>query len=518
LSDNTWLEKLISRSKGRKISDFQGLSEYQKSTDCIKSDRYDRQQYSGMRDSADALKNLAYSRFEDDPSWPDIVQDEFLGLYKAVPKLRADHDIKPTHAINHAAMKKALSSKEWSELRTYTELDEWSSAMAAVEFGTRLGEYFDEAKDLQKAQEEIQEADAELEQALQDAMGLDEGSTDEQVEAALDALQQASQAFQQAAQQVQETIKANDSGMRQAVRGAMNQALDSTKGVEEMLTTFGTEAGSLRRMDHKARMKLAARIHNNKKLREMADMIGRMVRLALGEQARKIIHGHDEVHDIELGQDIYRVLPSDLALLSIPETELLFYKRFSERELLQYQLRGTEKVARGAIICMIDSSGSMSGQREIWSKAVGIALLNIANKQNRDFYAILFSSRHDQMREWYFPRGKGEVEDVLDFAEYFIGGGTDFEMPITRAVEVLERQFSAEKAQKGDLMLITDGECTVSTEWRDRFLNSKADLAFRMYSCLIGFSSSTLDVLSDQMYHITDLADGDQVRQPFGLI
>lgn len=516
-SGPSWLEHLIERG-GRDRSKFGGIDDFYKATDVVKADKYDAGQYSQMRDNAEALKDLSYSRFEQDASWPDIVQDEFLGLYKATPKERKASEMKPTHRINQAAMHKAMNSKEWDELRSYTELDQWSSAMAAVDFGTKLGEFFDEAKDLQKAQDEINEANKDLQDALDTLEQMDDRTPDEQVQDALDALEEAAEAFEQATEQVDQTIKANDTAIRQAARQALSQANESAKNVEDLLQTFGTEPGSLRRMDHEARMKLAARIHNNKKLREMADMIGRMVRLALGEQARKIVHGHDEVHDIELGNDIYRTLPSELALLAIPETEILFFKKYGEHELLQYQLRGTEKVAKGAIICMIDSSGSMMGTREIWSKAVALALLNIANRQNRDFYGILFSSRGDKMHEWYFPRGKAEVDQVLDFAEYFIGGGTDFELPLSRATKILEQQFSDEKAQKGDLMMITDGECQVSTEWRDRFLQAKKDLAFRLYSCLIGTNSATLDVLSDTMYNITDLAGGEQVRQAFGTV
>ena len=91
---------------------------------------------------------------------------------------------------------------------------------------------------------------------------------------------------------------------------------------------------------------------------------------------------------------------------------------------MQYELRGTEKVARGAIICMIDSSGSMMGAKETWAKAVAIALLNIANQQNRDFYGMIFSSAHDPLKEWHFKKGKAAPQDVLDFAEFeFYGGG-----------------------------------------------------------------------------------------------
>ena len=508
-----WLTDMIRKAKGRKgMANFSILDEHYKARNVIKADKFDEKQYQQFRDNAEALKELAESRWADDPTWYELIQDEFLALYKAAPQARKSGDMKPTHLINHSVMDKARKTKEWDELRTYTELDPWASAMAAVDFGARLAELFDEQKDLDQARKEMQEQSDNLDELL------DELQKSEDPNDLIDQLEQQLQEYQDAMQDLQQQLQANDQAIRNAARDAAKDAKDGAENVESLLQTFGTEPGSLKRMDHEARMKLATRIRNNKKLREMADMIGRMVRLALGEQARKIIHGHDEVHDVELGDSIHRVLPSEIIQLGLPVTKILFLKKFAEKQLLQYQLRGTERVARGSIICMIDSSGSMGGSREIWSKAVGLALLNIANKQNRDFHAILFSSRGDQMHEWYFPKGKAEVEDVLDFAEYFIGGGTDFELPISRGIQILEKQYNDERAQKGDLVLITDGECAVSDEWRDRYFNAKDDLAFRMYSCLIGVNSHVLNVLSDKIYNITDLAKGEDVREVFGFV
>ena len=238
----------------------------------------------------------------------------------------------------------------------------------------------------------------------------------------------------------------------------------------------------------------------------------------MSEQAQKITHGVDEVHDIELGNDLSRTLPSELIFLGDEDTEWLFLERFAEKKLLQYQLRGVEKVSRGAIICMIDSSGSMSGSRDTWARAVGIALLHIAYRQKRNFYGIIFSSGRDSLIEFEFPKGLAAPNDVLDFAEAGYHGGTDFELPVSRAVEVLRKQYNEDGAQKGDLVMITDGECAVGAEWLDRYHNAKDELGFRMYSCLIGTNSSTLQVMSDDIYHITDFAQGGDVRDIFGYV
>lgn len=510
-----WLVESVRRSKGSDLNDYRMLDQFYKEGQVVKADKFDTGAYKQMRDKADELDELAKSRHVDEPTWEDLVQDEFLGMYKANPKVRHEKEMKPTHKINHAALKRAMETREWDELLTYTQLDEWASTMAAVDFGLRLRELFDEQKELMEIQKGMDEAD----QAVQDALDMVEGMPEgDELEKALSDLREALQQYGDASEQVDQSIKKNGNKLRQMGRQAAKEAKDETEQSESLVDSFGTDPGALQRMDGSARMELAARIRNNRNLRELAEKVGRFVRLAMSEQAQKITHGIDEVHDIELGNDIHKVLPSELLSLADEDVEILFLNKYANRELLQYQLRGVEKVSRGAIICMIDSSGSMGGSRDTWARAVGIALLHIAYKQKRDFHGIIFSSAHDPLIEFNFPKGVAGPSDVLDFAEAGYHGGTDFETPVSRAVEVLRDQFNEDGAQKGDLVMITDGECMVSPEWLDRYHNAKEELAFRLYSCLIGMNSATLQVMSDDIYHITDFAQGGDVRDIFGYV
>lgn len=513
-----WLDRLSRKAAGRDLNKFRMLDEFYKEVNALHADRFDKKHYEKILGSAEELQKLADSKHEDSPSWADIVQDMFLGFYKAAPKLHGESEMKPSHKVNLAAMAKGMGTKEWEELRTYTQLDQWAAAMAALEFGMNLSEIFDEMSELMEAQQGAQEQEESIDDLL-DRLEQESGEdmTEDKANELLDELQQALDSYEAASDALDQVLDGLQGEMRQAAKQAASQALEATQNVSDMVSGFGTDAGALSRMDGERRMKLAARIRNNHKLRELAEMVGRFKALALSEQASKVVHGRDEIHDVELGDDVGRLLASEYVNLASPELEVLFYEKFAEKKLLQYALRGTEKVSRGAIIMMIDCSGSMSGTREMWAKAVGLALLDIAHKQKRDYHAILFSSR-GEIREWQFPNGVAGPEDVLDFAEYFYGGGTDFESPISRAVEVLERQYNDDGAQKGDLVLVTDGECAVGDEWLKRYKNAKDDLAFRMYGCLIGVRSPTVDILSDQMYSITELARGDDVREIFGAI
>src|SRR5439155_219777 len=93
-----------------------------------------------------------------------------------------------------------------------------------------------------------------------------------------------------------------------------------------------------------------------------------------------------------------------------------------------------------------------------------------------------------------------------DVAEYFPGGGTDFETPLTAALGCL----GAARYRRGDIVLITDGECRVSPGWAAHFLAEKKRLQFSLFSVLIDVGPSSFDTLrelSDRVTSVSRLTD-----------
>ncbi len=149
-----------------------------------------------------------------------------------------------------------------------------------------------------------------------------------------------------------------------------------------------------------------------------------------------------------------------------------FYRRFLDQELIQYSLRGVEEKGKGPMIVCLDGSSSMSGDKEIWSKAVALTLMEIARKQRRLFRSICFSSAETPLQVLDMnPRDRYEVETkaVMDLAEYFPGGGTDFQTPLDAALECLRES----RFKKGDIIFITDGECQVDPRMGRTFSRRK---------------------------------------------
>jgi uncharacterized protein with von Willebrand factor type A (vWA) domain len=167
------------------------------------------------------------------------------------------------------------------------------------------------------------------------------------------------------------------------------------------------------------------------------------------------------------------------------------------------------------VVCL-DGSSSMAGEKEIWSKAVALTLLEIARRQRRLFRFVCFSSADMPLFTLDLnPRERHVVREdrALDVAEYFPGGGTDFQTPLDAALDCLR----SAPYRRGDVVLVTDGECQVDPAWLARFQAEKKRLRFAVWSVLIDVGPSSLEALralSDRVTAVSKLTD-EGVRELF---
>jgi uncharacterized protein with von Willebrand factor type A (vWA) domain len=156
----------------------------------------------------------------------------------------------------------------------------------------------------------------------------------------------------------------------------------------------------------------------------------------------------------------------------------------------------------------------MDGDKEVWAKAVCLTILEIAKRQRRKFGVIVFSSKGSPLRIFNSDAKEGwgmKEEDIIELADYFPGGGTDFEDPLNKALEFLQKS----RFKKGDVVFITDGECDVSNEWLNKFLEEKRELNFQVFSVLIDLTGrekpESLKKFSDKVTAISKLTSKDAI-------
>jgi uncharacterized protein with von Willebrand factor type A (vWA) domain len=333
----------------------------------------------------------------------------------------------------------------------------------------------------------------------------------EPLERAIAQAEAAAARAEQVGQEAADAFTAAQGQIRALLRQGAAEEREKAEAEATMMRAWGLGPGELERMDFQARVQLAERLRTSR-LAEFTEQLGRFRMLAAAERARKSEHGAEELHSVTVSGDLPRVLASEVAHLAVPALRADFFRRLSERQILTYSLRGSERVGRGPVVFLGDLSGSMGKEfagwtREAWLKAFALALLDQARSGGRDFVAVLFASQGVQ-QVFEFAKGRASIEDLIDFAEVFFRGGTHFETPITTAVDILEASFNRDGLPKADMVLATDGECAVGERWLVDYLTRKERLAFRTFGVAIGYRPGpTLTALSDNTRSVLDLAD-----------
>lgn len=532
-------------------------------------DKWDLEDYQNiLRDieaagvAKDSLEAIA-------PTGGPAFADAFWVFQKVEPELLPPEEMRPDHMINHVVAQEMEALKETERLRRHTVGDVVASASAAVTIEPDLETLFDRLKTqrdhaeelhrkmqaLHSAEEEVHdiedmmqrwqdenpdnpeegegegEASGMSQEPGQGTPGKSQGQRPggpknwqkewKRLQQAHDAAearaQQAQAEAEEAGQKFQESMSAGMSTVRTELREAVGKAADDAESLSFAADAWGLEPGVLQRMNAKERLDLAKRL-NTPRFKKIADLLGAMRNLMLTEVSRKTIHTNEEVVNITLGNDLELVLSEQLADLRNPQTRLDFLRRFAEGELLQYEMSGTEKLAQGGIIYLEDGSGSMSGEREIWAKAVGLCLLHLARIQKRPFHGVHFGSP-GQYKTFSFVNPEDfTIDRVLAFAEFFYGGGTDFKTPLSEGLRILQDEFRAKGAVEGDIVFATDGQCGVSEDFMETFKGEQERLDFAVWGISIGghkMDEPLHSICDGRVATIKDLLSGADIRDVF---
>jgi len=264
---------------------------------------------------------------------------------------------------------------------------------------------------------------------------------------------------------------ASDSALRAALRRAARAARDAVheaeSGLEGLSSPLGlsmpgtgvvTNAGPAGL--HRIR-EAHSRISSSHRLRRIAELAGRLERVAAAKARSKVKPGVGEIHGIGLGglADLARVLPCELVALRRRRLRLAFLARLLQQKALVYAMQGREPQAKGPVVVLLDESSSMREYgKDIWSKAVALALLSTATKQKRAFSLVAFNGA--VTREVEIAAGKATTDDICRALDHGCSGGTDFNAPVLRAVELIH---SARTMKQADVVIITDGEDSLTS-------------------------------------------------------
>ena len=525
------------------------------SKNTVRNDSYDREDYEGILQEMKEL-SVAEDKLTDVvDTGASAMADTYFSLVKANPRLKPEDEVRPSYIVNRAVMGEAMDLKEYDELRIHSTCDAVASGLSCIAMEPELEILFDKLKEEQKLADQLEQqmmqmsgmsgdlSDAEQMEADAKAAGDNAKAEDyqKQAEKIKEQMDKLRAEMEAKAKELDDGIHGKAQEMKEITKQAMKDAKDKAEELDGLSSTWGLDPGTLSAMPAQRRIELAQKF-NTDKFKRIAELLGPMQRMALAEQMRKVNYARDEIYDIEMGNDLTNVLPTEMLYMNDDVMDVVFFEKYMEQKLLQYKLRGTEKVAKGGIIWCEDGSGSMGGDPEVWAKAVGLSLYQIAKLQKREFYGIHFGSVGETMTfDFHTETGDGvdvelygkpyrasqedtghfeTLDGVIKFAETFFGGGTDFVTPLSQALDKLRDQHERYDAVKGDIVFCTDGICGVPQEWLDEFKAEQERLGFRVWGILLGWNPSKeteplATICDGRVFTLNDLLSGDGMRGVF---
>lgn len=484
-----------------------------------------------------------------DPA-PELIRDLFMGLYKAAPRLLGKREVTKDCMVNRKIMQEILDSPKLAELTEITATDPIMSTIAIESMADVIREIITRVPPPPDPNGGTKKCDGNHEKGVGNCSGgegvicthgMGEGgggaggdgggdgdtaakspgetgegaelTDDEEREFDLDEAH--NDALIEADERDWEDKfddLMDDVDIDRLAKKALDEAERETDELEDLRKGIGVSDGEWKTMSPEERLRLANTL-NTPNMKALADIIGKMKRFALSIKASRIVDVPHEAYDVEQGNILRRILKSQFVLLGHPDTKAEFYRRYFDKELLQYKMRGREEVGKGPILIGIDKSGSMNGEPFHWAMAVAEALRRFAADEDRDYFAAFFGSNNDRER-FDFPKGKAPFEKVLAFLSCQANGGTAFDGILTELLERAAKTFDDAGATKADIVFVTDGMAHLDDEWITKFNEEKARIGVRVYSVYIGGAydmgyqggpQALLERFSDGVIHVKEL-------------
>ncbi|KOR24369.1 VWA domain-containing protein [Clostridium sp. L74] len=547
-------EEKLSKEKNDNFDDIDSIlgikkREYKKEQS-VKHYEFDLDIYEDIYEVSSTMQNLVREGKKYLPIFDKLYKDIFLLLYKYEPFIYKEERMKTTSIINNRIIRNLAQTEDLRNLRKNCSLNEINSAIGCEIIGKKavkiakkwskdqekekeqseainkgnnpkhnnqktlsdllveMQEAEDRIKDLSQEKQELEENIENLKDNTSDLDEEDMKNKMQQIDEELENMEKQADNLDEELSDELEKSKDDIENLSKEMAEAFNEAEEEVREATSYIKDWGLgdKPNKSSKISFSDKVGALERIRKSKKLKELSDIIGRFKESALKDQKNKHKDGAAAIKSVKIGNDIIHTLPSEKMLLVNKTTKKEFYRKFNQKQLLQHELESDKLKAKGPMVICIDMSSSMKGIKEKWSKAVAIALLEIAQQQKRNFAAILFNE--DATEPIIIEKDKKDPEKILDIAERFDGGGTLFETPLEKALEVIEQS----KFKKADIVFITDGHSYTHPDFINKFNKMKDDKEFKVLSVLIYAGSKignieSLKLFSDDIITIGELAE-----------
>jgi uncharacterized protein with von Willebrand factor type A (vWA) domain len=218
-------------------------------------------------------------------------------------------------------------------------------------------------------------------------------------------------------------------------------------------------------------------LQDEESVRKLADLLGKMreAEIEMEEETyeKSIIrqewvadeYSKAEIVGVHESNDLNNLLSSEAALLSDEHTEMLFLKKFAEKNLMTFRYEDQKLVKsedkfvevaqrikmkeKGPFIICMDTSESMMGRPEQIAKVLCLGILKMAIRENRRAYLINFSIGIETFDLYNIANS---IDEIANFLRMSFHGGTDISLPLYEALN----QLRTHDYQDADILVVSD--------------------------------------------------------------
>lgn len=247
---------------------------------------------------------------------------------------------------------------------------------------------------------------------------------------------------------------------------------------------WGSELGKLRRQAFEQYMAWVERLKRYPDLLAFIHEVGRNLhhfRIKRKEIRTRTLP--EEYYDLRQSGDIAHLLPSEAVLLADPELETYFELKWIEQKLFTYDTSGwVDQPPKGPVICMLDTSHSMRGSKLRMAQIFVMTFAAICLLEKRDFHLILFGAKGELIENTLYHK-RPNWDLFYAFAKLAFGGGTHFDAPMKRGIEIVERSVQFRGA---DFVMVTDGVGRISPYVQDQLGELGKKKQVKLHTLIVG--------------------------------
>lgn len=266
--------------------------------------------------------------------------------------------------------------------------------------------------------------------------------------------------------------------------------------------------------DYRRRKKISNTFYKYPVLKEIVQQLGREREIETQDTDMTITvnepvllrhaNTRQEIDGTTVGNDLSSLLPFEYALIDEP----IFYKRFSNKELLQYSslppiinklktfhtFLPEPRMEKGPIILAIDTSSSMEGKPAEIAKSLTLQTIEIVRKEKRKCFLIAFSVR-EQHIELSRP---SQFRKVEQFFSTTFTGGTDGEQMFAEALKTLD----TDNFTMADILIISDFHFSLPKPDTWKRIKEEQKKGTRFYGLSIGNGVGSYEYVLDKYWTI----------------